>query len=141
MPFIFLAINLRLKIMQKLTILFLGAAKRVTLFERFLDAANKLSIDLQILSCEKEHDFYPISHLATILPAPLFTSPEFQPWLTKTIQKHAIDIVIPAIDPAIIALSQFRTTQTSQKKPWIIVSADYLSKTMGDKVLAEAFFN
>ncbi len=67
---------------RRLNILFLGAAKRVSLLERFLDAAERLDVHLRIHSFEKDSGFCPISHLALVHEAPNFAAAAFQDRLT-----------------------------------------------------------
>ena len=93
---------------KTLKILFLGASKRVSLLERFIETSKLEKIDLEIFSCELKDDFYPISKYATILPGPKFDSQEFLTWLDHTIAKYNINIVIPNMDSATVALSKFK---------------------------------
>ena len=76
---------------KSINILFLGASKRTSLLEDFYKSAKKLSIELNVFSCEKDRDFCAISHLATILEGPKFSSDSFQDWLDETIKKHNIN--------------------------------------------------
>jgi ATP-grasp in the biosynthetic pathway with Ter operon len=124
--------------MQKVSVLFLGASKRVSLLERFVDAALRLNIELEIFSCESSDHFCPISTLATVLAGPSFLSAEFDSWLYDAAQRHSIDISIPNMDSAAVALSRF-AKQHSQLC-WCLVSDHSLCESMHDKRLAEAFF-
>jgi carbamoyl-phosphate synthase large subunit len=126
--------------MKTIQILFLGASKRVSLIERFLITANKLGIDLRIFSCEIRLDFFPISHLSTIIRGPDFQSPSFKNWLKKITLKHSIDIVIPLIDSATVALSKLNTEKNLLSKIKMVVSSKELCISMEDKILAEKFF-
>lgn len=126
--------------MKKIKILFLGASKRVTLVERFLDSAKSLGISLEIFSCEKEEDFYPISEYAKILKGPLFSSDEFQLWLDRIIRDKQIDIVIPNMDSATVALSKYKK-EHHECKAWLVVSRYDLCEKMNDKCDADMFFN
>ena len=124
---------------DKINILFLGAAKRTSLLERFNLSAQKLGIDLSMYSCEKDESFCAISHLAKILAGPKFTAPEFQTWLKDTIQKYGIDIVIPNMDSATVALARFNETEKPEAR--CVVSSFELCETMNDKILSEKFFH
>ncbi len=124
---------------DKVNVLFLGAAKRTSLLERFQDAAQKLGVDLSMFSCEKDESFCAISHLARILAGPKFTADEFQDWLRDTIAKYNIDIVIPNMDSATVALARFNETAKPTAK--CMVSSFELCETMNDKILSEKFFN
>lgn len=125
--------------LQEVKILFLGASKRVSLLERFHAAAPKLGISLKLYCCEAAKGFYPISHLATVLAGPKFGSTAFQEWLDETIQTYAIDIVIPALDAATVALSQC-CSKSQERDYWAIVSDHDICRTMYDKFLSDDFF-
>ncbi len=126
--------------MKSINILFLGASKRVSLIERFLTAAEKLGIKLNIFSCEIKEDFYPISQYAKILSGPSFKSDNFQEWLQKTVNEYKINIIIPNMDSATVALSEFAATQGRTNNCWCVVSDFDLCRTMEDKFLANEFF-
>jgi len=124
--------------MSSVRILFLGASKRVSLLERFLDAAFRHGIDLKMISCESDSRFCPISGLALVLGGPPFLSDEFGQWLSETIARHAIDIVVPNMDSATVALSRF--AETFKGDCWPVVSTRSLCETMYDKKAAVDFF-
>jgi carbamoyl-phosphate synthase large subunit len=119
--------------------LFLGASKRVSLLERFVEAACRHGIDLKMLSCEADERFYPISSLAQVIGAPAFLSVDFGGWLGGVIERHSVDIVIPNMDSATVALSRF--AETYRGSCWLLVSTRLLCETMYDKILADAFFH
>lgn len=122
-----------------ISILFLGASKRVTLIEQFRAAADSLDVELTIFSAEKEERFYPISGVVDkVLSAPLFSDELFQVWLDNVISKYSIDIVIPNMDSATVALSKYRENGTSPA--WLVVSSYGLCEKMNDKVLANNYF-
>jgi carbamoyl-phosphate synthase large subunit len=125
--------------MKSLNILFLGASKRVSLIERFIQSSIELGIKLAIYSCEKELDFYPISHLATILKGPKFISNDFQRWLKETIKNQDIHIIIPNMDSATVALSEYALSNNA-KNVWPVVSSYELCYCLNNKKLANKFF-
>ncbi len=126
--------------MDTLNILFLGAAKRVSLLERFVDAARRLNVRLVIFSLEKDEGFCPISHLAVLKGAPKFTAPEFQDALDGFVRANDIHIVIPNMDAATEALALYKETRAPQGC-WCVVSTHALAKAMHDKLLSDAFFS
>lgn len=107
--------------MNAVNVLFLGASKRVSLLERFVEAAAQHSIDLALFSCEMEERFYPICGLAHVIAGPKFLADEFGPWLNRAIERHSIDIVIPNMDWATVALSRFADSYTGLC--WLVVSS------------------
>lgn len=124
-----------------LNILFLGASKRTSLLENFEKSALKLGINLKMFSCEKNTEFCAISHLATILSGPKFADDAFQDWLAENILKYNINIVIPNMDSATVALAKFKENHKDLKNCWCVVSSFELCEKMNDKQLSEKFFN
>jgi carbamoyl-phosphate synthase large subunit len=124
--------------MTPVRILFLGASKRVSLLERFADAASRLGVDLKLFSCESDERFCPVSTLATVLAGPAFLSSEFGEWLHDVTERHSIDIVIPNMDSATVALSRFAEAHSGDC--WSLVSTRPLCESMHDKKMADAFF-
>lgn len=121
-----------------MNILFLGASKRVSLLERFTDAARRLDVQVTLFSCEAIEGFYPISAYAQVLQGPSFRSDNFLAWLSDTVDKNKIDIVIPLMDSATVSLSKFSEQYTGEC--WPVVSSHELCKKVEDKLSAEAFF-
>lgn len=127
--------------MHKIKLLFLGASKRVTLLEQFFAAAKILGIGLQVYCCEKKIDFYPVSHLSTILEGPSFSSNRFENWLGNTITNYGIDCVIPNMDSATVALSKFSRDHHTEFKSTLFPVSDFsLCRIMNDKIQADLFF-
>lgn len=124
--------------MRTVTILFLGASKRVSLLERFLDAASRHSIGVNMISCESDERFCPISGLAQVIGGPSFLSDEFVPWLSDIIGRFSIDIVIPNMDSATVALSRFAESYAGTC--WPVISSCSLCEAMYDKSLSDSFF-
>lgn len=125
--------------LKEVKILFLGASKRVTLLERFFAAAEQLAISVRLYSCEATAEFYPISHLASVIAGPDFMTPAFQIWLEKTIQEYTIDIIIPNLDAATVALSKYRY-EHRENQCWALVSDHDICWKMYDKLLSDRFF-
>ncbi len=128
--------------MTDLNVLFLGASKRVSLLERFCDSSRFLGINLNIFSCEKNSDFYPISHLATVIGGPDFLSEGFPKYLESCLERYKINIVIPNMDSAAVALSRFKHLHKNQEKNvYFAVSDKSLCEVMYNKTAAGEFFH
>ena len=125
--------------MNVVRILFLGASKRVSLLERFIATGQALGIGLDMYSCELDSGFCPISHLATVLQGPSFCSEEFQSWLDDCISQHQINLIIPNMDSATVALSKFDDS-CCRAGIWPVVSSHPICAAMYDKVTAHQFF-
>ena len=126
---------------KTINILFLGASKRTSLLEDFNKSAKKLGVDLKMFSCEKDEEFCAISHLATILSGPKFNDDSFQEWLNKSISKYGINIVIPNMDSATVALAKFKENHENLENCWCVVSSFELCEKMNNKQLSKIFFD
>lgn len=89
-------------------ILFLGAAKRVELLKRF----KELDTVSNIYSIEKydEFNFLPIENIATIIHGPDFLSLGIEEFIISICKKYSINVVIPLMDNASLALSKCKET-------------------------------
>lgn len=90
-----------------INILFIGAAKRVSLLERFRNTEKLLNIKLNFFSYEI-NDNLPISKYATILHGLKWKDPLIEKNILNNIIDNKIDIVIPNVDPAIAIVSRIK---------------------------------
>jgi carbamoyl-phosphate synthase large subunit len=124
----------------ELGILFLGASKRVSLLERFMDAGARIGAHLRLYSCEADNCFYPISHLASVLKGPSFLAPEFKLWLEGITRQYRINLIIPNLDSATVALSRYAVGRPRTAECWPVVSDLSLCEVMFDKIRSRAVF-
>ena len=117
----------------------MGASKRVSLFERFIDAAHLENVEIELFSCEIKDDFYPISNLASILVGPKFNEINFSSWLIDLVNKYSIDIIIPNMDSATVVLSEILESNILSNS-YLVVSSNFLCTTMEDKIAAADLF-
>jgi carbamoyl-phosphate synthase large subunit len=122
-----------------ISLLFLGAAKRVSLLERFLEAAQRLDCRLDMHAFEADAGFWPISHLARVCAAPRFEAPAFRAALDRYVREQSIDIVIPNMDSATVALAEYRDAG-APASCWCVVSSSTLARAMHSKDAAAALF-
>lgn len=89
-------------------ILFMGASRFVGLLERFHKAAAGLGVGLEIFSFEDANPWHPIglAGLAKVVSAPSFNTAEFDGFLLRFARDAKVDLVIPHIDKATIALAR-----------------------------------
>lgn len=118
--------------------MFLGAGKRLSLLERFRAAAEAETIALSMWAVEKETKV-PISTLAEILIGPNFDHVEFEGFLLDVVRRLNIDVVIPNMDSATVALSKAKAG-LAQLGTWGVVSDHDLCVAMYDKKAAERWF-
>ena len=92
---------------DKISILFLGAGKRVSLLKCFKRASKKLNITFKAFAYEKDI-YQPISKEAKIIVGKLWDDIHIDRHILETIEKHKIDIVIANTDPSTICLSRLK---------------------------------
>lgn len=119
----------------RLTIMFLGAGKRVTLLDAFRRAADAENVMLRIVSVERD-ETVPIATLAEVLLGPSFRAAHFGEFLTDVVREHGVDIVIPNMDAATVALSHAKDDLLSIGC-FPVVSRPDLCLTMEDKAGAD----
>jgi len=94
--------------MKTVRVLFMGASRLVGLLERFHAAAKDLGVRLDLFSFEDNQPWHAIgvAGLARLVPAPPFADPGFQDFFLGFSREESVDIVIPNIDRATIALAK-----------------------------------
>jgi carbamoyl-phosphate synthase large subunit len=117
-----------------MNLLFLGAGKRLSLLEAFQASAHKNNIELDIFSMES-NVYVPIAKLANVFHGPKFHESAFSSALREAVIEYDIDIVIPNMDSATVALSCSPPTGA-----WHLVSNSDLCKAMEDKYEAKKWF-
>lgn len=124
-----------------LRILFLGASRLVGLLERFERAAAMESVSLAMLSVEDDAPWHAIgaASLARIVRGPRYLSTEFADFLDHVVATEGVDIVVPSIDSATVALGE-RAPALEAAGTLPVVSAAALCRAMRDKRASEAFF-
>ncbi|WP_395454148.1 ATP-grasp domain-containing protein (plasmid) [Azospirillum melinis] len=119
-------------------VLFLGAGKRLSLLESFARAAEAEALPLRMWSIEGKSQV-PIGVLAGTIIGPRFNDPDFGSFLTDVVESHRIDLVIPNMDTATVALAtQVEALTALGCSP--IVSSLELCEAMLDKQKAADWF-
>jgi carbamoyl-phosphate synthase large subunit len=77
--------------------------------------------------------------LAEVVSAPRFTSGDFPNFTTEFVHNKGIDIVIPNIDKATVALSEI-THDLEQWGVFVVCSSQKVCEKMADKLLADEVF-
>jgi carbamoyl-phosphate synthase large subunit len=121
---------------KPITLCFLGASKRVSLLERFVLAANELDVPIRMLSVEASTGFVPISFLAETHAGPRFTDPGFSNFLSRLCNEQGVDLLIPNMDAATVALAHF----AERGEAFCAVSSVELCEAMHDKARSDTFF-
>ena len=122
----------------ELRVLFLGAGKRLSLLERFIAAAKAEDVQLGMWCLERESRV-PVAEVAEIIVGPAFGDPSFEDFLLAAASEHKIDLVLPNMDSATVALSAARDA-LRKSGVHAVVSDAALCRAMEDKVEADAWF-
>lgn len=91
--------------LNRINILFLGGAKRVSMAEYFIEAGKKVGTDIHIFSYELNNEV-PIREIATVIEGKKWA--ECLPHLKEVISSHHITIVIPFVDPATLIAAKLK---------------------------------
>ena len=119
-------------------VIFLGAGKRLSLLEQFLEAGRKEALNLELHSVESS-GLVPIATVANIHVGPHFKDPNFGVWLIDLVKRLKADLVIPNMDSATVALALVRS-KIEATGCWAVVSDSILCEIMEDKIQAEEWF-
>lgn len=127
--------------MKKLNLLLLGGSRVVELLGRFHSAAALLGLELEIVSFEDDKPWHPIAvaGVAKTVFAPMFNAPEFTDFIVNFSREHAIDIVIPFIDKATIAVAK-AAPRLNEIGVLPLISSLEVCEAMADKVKSDALF-
>ena len=111
---------------DKLNVLFLGGAKRVSLAEHLIDTARRKGLDVEVYSYELD-EFVPIASVGTVILGLRWKDENIIPDLLSVIREKDIHIVLPFVDPAVeIALEEaaafFAGDQTAEDTASVIQS-------------------
>ena len=122
-------------------ILFLGASRLVGLLERFQKSARELGTLVEMFTFEDEKPWHAVgvAGLAKVIPAPRFEGDDFDSFIIDFVQRKKIDIVIPNIDKATVALSKLADVLTRAGAA-VICSCEDVCNKMADKSLADEVF-
>jgi carbamoyl-phosphate synthase large subunit len=121
---------------DKINILFLGGAKRVSLAELFIAAGKKAGKEVHIFSYELD-PYVPIASIGTVLIGLRWNDEEILNHLTETITKHDINMVLPFVDGATVIAARLKN---KLKGVFIPVSGETTCEVMFDKVKANEWF-
>ena len=127
--------------MKTIRILFMAASTRICLLERFYSAAKDLGIRLEVFDFENNIPWHTsgLSGLAKLVPAPVFSDLDFTEFISNFVKENQIDIVIPIIDKAMIALARAAPKLKAQVA-MPVVSGLEECEIMTDKVRSDTFF-
>jgi carbamoyl-phosphate synthase large subunit len=125
--------------MKKLNLLLLGGSRVVGLLERFHVAARKLEVELNSFEDNKPWHAIAAAGVAQTVAAPMFDGPEFTDFIVKYAKDNEIDIVIPFIDKATIAVA---VAAPELKKIGVLplISSLEVCEAMADKARADGVF-
>ena len=91
---------------QKLTLLFLGGAKRVSMARMFMDAAAARACSCRIISYEMDRHV-PLACLADIVIGKRWNDPAVFDDLHDIVESEAVDIIVPFVDGAVAVACEY----------------------------------
>jgi len=123
--------------MERLNILFLGGAKRVSMARMFKHAAAELGREAVIFSYEINR-CVPVACEATIIEGSRWNAPDVLEHLDGVVDRYSIDIIVPFVDGAVGVAAAYRAKYPG--KVFVPSGSSDTAELMFDKVLAaEAF--
>ncbi len=122
--------------MEKVGILFLGGAKRVSMAEKFISAGQSLGVEVAIYSYELSREV-PVSAVAGILTGLKWGDPGIYEDLHAKVTSHSISLMVPFVDGAVEVAARYRDLYGGVTVP----AGDAASAAlMFDKVEADRVF-
>lgn len=122
--------------MDKVNVLFLGGAKRVSLAEHLIKAGKSLGLDVAIFSYELD-ERVPLAAVGTILKGKKWNDVDLFSDLHNQINKNDISVVLPFVDPAIEVAEMLKA---GNDKLFVPTCGKDICHIMFDKVLSERWF-
>jgi carbamoyl-phosphate synthase large subunit len=119
----------------------MGASRLVGLLDRFVSAAKAEGVEVELLSIEDSSPWHAIAvaGLAKVTAGPSFMDPSFGDFLASLVVADGVDIVIPNIDPATVALACLKP-KLAALGVTAVVSSWELCRAMYDKAQAQQLF-
>lgn len=121
---------------NKLNILFLGGAKRVSIARMFKEAAVRAGLEAEIFSYELSREV-PVACEATIIEGCRWSDPDILESLNDVCVSRSIDVIIPFVDGAVRVAADYRDRYGSVFVP---TGSPDVAETMFDKVVAARLF-
>ncbi|MDE5625262.1 MAG: ATP-grasp domain-containing protein [Muribaculaceae bacterium] len=122
--------------MEKVGILFLGGAKRVSMAEKFISAGQRLGVEVVIYSYELSREV-PVAAVAGILTGLKWGDPGIYEDLHAKVISHGISLMVPFVDGAVEVAARYRDLYGGVTVP----AGDAASAArMFDKVEADRLF-
>ena len=121
---------------NKLNILFLGGAKRVSIARMFKEAAVRAGLEAEIFSYELSREV-PVACEATIIEGCRWSDPDILESLNDVCVSRSIDVIIPFVDGAVRVAADYRYRYGSVFVP---TGSPDVAEAMFDKVVAARLF-
>ena len=126
--------------MDSVNILLLGAGKRVSLCEHFLEAGVAEGVQVRLFGYETS-PLVPISSCAKIIVGKKWADPDFESDLRRVIEAHNIHVILPLMDGATVALARLKDRlEKSRPSLWAVASAPKTCEIFFDKSFADEWF-
>jgi carbamoyl-phosphate synthase large subunit len=112
--------------------------KRLSLLERFSIAGQSEKVDLRLMAVE-DTPYAPISVVSEIVLGPRFKTADFGAFLLELVEREGIDVVIPNMDAATVALAEL-SCDVRALGCRAVSSELELCRSMEDKARADEWF-
>ncbi|MDE6359707.1 MAG: ATP-grasp domain-containing protein [Muribaculaceae bacterium] len=122
--------------MEKVGILFLGGAKRVSMAEKFICAGRKLGIQAEIFSYELCREV-PVASVAGIITGLKWSDPAIYDDLHRKVAEYGIRLMVPFVDGAVEVAARYRDLYGDVTVP---VGDAVDAARMFDKIEADRLF-
>lgn len=121
---------------RPLKFLFLGGAKRVSMGNKFIAAAERLGLRAALFSYEMTREV-PIASIAQVEIGLRWSDPLIIDDLRRVVERYEIDILVPFVDGAVEVAARF-----ADRFPdvWVATPDAAMAELMFDKVAADSFF-
>ncbi len=118
---------------RSLTVLISSAGRRGELLQCFRRSAEDIGVDLRLLACDLDPEWSAACHLADrAFAVPRADDPTYVDSLLEICAREGVDLLVPAIDTELIALSQAHS-QFAEQGTWVSVSEPGFVQMARDK--------
>jgi carbamoyl-phosphate synthase large subunit len=123
---------------KTLNILFLAAAKRLSLFERFQAACRLEGVDCRLFSYETSTQV-PVAQVASVIEGKSWDDPALAADVREIVAKNQIHIIVPCVNRAVWLLSQW-AADLERMGCFVVTSDEEVCRIFDSKRLTEEWF-
>lgn len=121
---------------ERINILFLGGAKRVSLARKLIDAGADMGLEVNIFSYELTSQV-PIASVGTVIVGSRWDDPELLDHLHDIVEAAEISVMLPFFDAAVVATGKYISIYGDV---WAPVMNPHLAESFYDKTISAVLF-